>query len=135
MEMWVLIFILIGMGVGVSHISNQVALVTHAVNAQTANIKKHYEEPNIFVPSADEIAAAIVVQLAHESRIAQDIADKIALSHLDGSLETAISSALAYQTEQLKSANEWQLGFTHQLDDLKGQLEVIVILLNQIRDV
>lgn len=151
METWIVVFILIGMGVGVSHISNQLASVTRAIKEQTAYIRKQQEEPNIFVPSADEIAAAIVVQLDHHSSIAKDIAEQMELAFMSGHLQTAISFALEGQTDQLKRAIEWQIGFsdmdtlrddvnkplnlTQQLDEIKVQLEVIGNQLNKSREV
>ena len=77
MDVVAIVLILIGMGVGVSHISNQIASLTSAVTRQTTDLNRHHQEPNIFVPSADEIAAAIVVQLDHHSSIAKDIADQV----------------------------------------------------------
>ena len=143
--------ILIGMGVGVSHISNQIASLTSAVTRQTTDLNRHHQEPNIFVPSADEIAAAIVVQLDHHSSIAKDIAEQMELAFMSGHLQTAISFALEGQTDQLKRAIEWQIGFsdmdtlrddvnkplnlTQQLDEIKVQLEVIGNQLNKSREV
>ena len=151
MDVVTIVLLLIGMGVGVSHISNQIASLTSAVTRQTADLNRHHQEPNISVPSADEIAAAIVVQLDHHSSIAQNIADQIDLSHLNGNLQTAIGFALDYQTDQLKRAIEWQIGFsdmdtlrddvnkplnlTQQLDEIKVQLEVIGNQLNKSREV
>ena len=123
METWILIFILIGISFGLYYTSKQLASIDFNVGLQTEYSRRQlHEVPPISVPSADEIAAAIM-------------------------------PAFRYQTHQLKSAIEWQIGFPdqdpnwhnepdlsepvnlkHQLDDLKDikdQLEVIGILLTQ----
>ena len=111
MEIWILVFILIGIGVGVSHISNQLASLTHAVNQQTAYIKQHHEEPNIFVPNANEIAAAIVVELNHHSELPEQIARKLELSEISERIARETHYQLEDNFVKVSDAIREQMGY------------------------
>ena len=113
METWILIFILIGVGVGVSHISNQLASLTNAVVRQTTDIAYHLDNPQSTPPTAKEIAEEIGFNLKFDSQLAEEIAKEITVSEIDERIGRAVGREVRLQLKD---------HFDHLEDILKGQM-------------
>jgi len=142
METWILIFILIGVGVGVSHISNQIASLTNAVVRHAADIAYHLEQPQSTPPTAKEIAEAIGFDLKYDSHLAQEIAKEITMSEIDERIGRAVGRELKDHFDHLEDILKGQMGYPQfgsadpsRPDDLRDHLTTIEWKLENIKGV
>ena len=130
------------MGVGVSHISNQLTTLTNAVVRQAADIAYHLEKPQSSPPTAKEIAEEIGFALKFDSDLAKDIAREITMSEIDERIGREVARELKDHFDHLEDILKSQMGYPqfgsadpNRPDDLRDHLSTIEWKLENIKGV